>query len=390
MTITDLKTFVVNPGHRVPYGTGWGKNWIFVKLYTDQGLDGVGEAFATGQDMATVAALEDFKRWLVGKDPTRVIHHWHALYRSARYPMGTASMAALSAVELALWDLTGKHIGAPVYRLLGGPYRERVRVYAGGLLVPGAGDQVEAAREIVRAGFGAIKFWPQPAEYAGVRGAALVEHAVHLTRAIREAVGNGVDLCLDYHGRSFSPAEALQVVKALEGHHLLFIEEPTLYDNVEALAELKAKTTVPIAAGEKIVGRAQWRDLIARRAVDIIQPDPVVCGGILETLRISAMAEAYHVLLAPHHASGPVALAACAHIAACAPNFLIQEYGVIDSECARAIVPQPLRLQDGFLELPERPGLGVEFSEEAARAYPYRPFDRPVVIDRRDGSVGLE
>jgi len=390
VTITDLKTFVVNPGNRVPFGSGWGKNWIFVKLYTDQGLEGVGEAFSTGQDLATVQVLEGFKRWLVGRDPTRVMHHWQALHRSARYPMGTASMSALSAVEIALWDLTGKAFGAPIYRLLGGPCRDRIRVYAGGLLVPAAADQVAAARALVQQGFGAIKFWPQPAEYAGESGLALVEHAVGLTRTLREAVGDGVDLCIDYHGRSFSPAEALQTVKALEGFGLMFLEEPTLYDNVDTLAELKAKTTVPIAAGEKIVGRAQWRELIAKRAVDIIQPDPVVCGGITETLKIAAMAEVYHVLLAPHHASGPVAMAACAHIAACAPNFLIQEFGVIDSACTRAIVPEPLQFREGYLDLPEAPGLGIAFDEEAARAYPYRPFDRPVVIDRRDGSIGFE
>lgn len=247
MQITGLKVFLVNPGQRVSFGTGNGKNWIFVKLYTDAGIDGVGEA-----------------------------------------------------------------------------------------------------------------------------------------------VGDGIDICLDYHGRSFSPAEALPVVQALEPFHLLFIEEPTLWDNVDSLVELKAKTSVPIAAGEKIVGRSQWRELIQKRAVDVIQPDPQVCVGILETVKIAAMAEAYHVQLAPHNACGPVSIAACANIAACVPNFLIQEYGVEDSECARAIVPEPLRLMGGYLELPQQPGLGVTFDEEAAARFPYRPFDRPVVLDARDGSIGLE
>jgi galactonate dehydratase len=207
---------------------------------------------------------------------------------------------------------------------------------------------------------------------------------------VREAVGEQIDICLDYHGRSFSPAEALPVVKGLEPFHLLFVEEPTLWDNVDSLVELKSKTSVPIAAGEKIVGRTQWRELIEKRAVDIIQPDPQVCGGILETVRIAAMAEAYHIQLAPHNACGPVSLAVCANVAACVPNFLIQEYGLEDSECARAIVPDPPRLVDGYLELPRSPGLGVEFDEAAAARFPYRPYDRPVVIDPRDGSVGLE
>jgi galactonate dehydratase len=375
---------------RVSFGTGWGKNWIFVKVYTDDGVEGVGEAFGTGQDLAVAALLEGFKRWLVGKDPTRIIHHWQALVRSARYPMGTASMSAVSAVELALWDINGKALGVPVYRLLGGPCRDRVRVYAGGLLVPGYRDQVEGAQAAVERGFRAIKCWPQPAEYAGAHASAVAEHARALVRALRGAVGSGIGLCMDYHGRSFSPAEALQIVKALEGEHLLFVEEPTLYDNVDSLVELKAKTTVPIAAGEKIVGRAQWRELISKRAVDIIQPDPVVCGGIAETLKLAAMAEAYHILLAPHHASGPVSLAACAHIAACVPNFFALEYGLVDSECARAIVREQPQVADGFMALPTAPGLGVEFNEAAALEYPYRPFDRPVVIDQGDGAVDFE
>jgi galactonate dehydratase len=385
MRITGLKVFLVNPGERVGYGTGYGKNWIFVKLYTDAGIDGVGEAFSTGKDLATRGALEEFERWLVGKDPTRITYHWQSLWRSARYPMGTATMAALSAVEQALWDITGKALDVPVYKLLGGACRDRIRVYAGALLVPGYADPVEGAQAMVGAGFTALKFWPH---LEGARNAPAL--AAAQAAAVREAVGDGVDLCVDYHGRSFSPAEALPVVKALEPYRLLFVEEPTLWDNVASLVELKAKTAVPIAAGEKIVGRSQWRELIERRAVDIIQPDPLVCGGILETVKIAAMAEAYHIQLAPHHACSPLSVATCAHVAACVPNFLIQEYGVADSACARAVVPEPLRLVDGYLELPQKPGLGVELDEAAAERFPYRPYDRPVVIDPRDGSIGLE
>jgi galactonate dehydratase len=388
--ITDLRVFVVNPGHSVSFGTGWGKNWIFVKISTDAGVDGIGEAFGTGQDLAVQALLEGFGRWLIGKDPTRIGHHWQALVRSARYPMGTASMSAVSAVEMALWDIGGKVLGVPVYRMLGGPCRDRLRVYAGGLLVPGHKDQVEGARAVVARGFRTVKCWPQPSDYVGQDPNAVAAHALELVRSLRDALGPAVGLCMDYHGRSFSPADALHVVKALEGQGLLFVEEPTLYDNVDSLVELKAKTSVPIAAGEKIVGRAQWRELIARRAVDIVQPDPAACGGIAETIKLAGMAEAYHVLLAPHHASGPVSLAACAQIAACVPNFFALEYGLIDSDCARALCGDPPSVRDGYMALPERPGLGVTFDEEAALAYPYRPFDRPVVIDPHDGAVDFE
>src|SRR5262245_14234391 len=230
MKITGLKVFLVNPGQRVKYGTGWGKNLVLVKIYTDGGFDGLGEAFATGKAKTTEAALYEYERWLVGKDPTEIVRHWYAYYRGSRYPLGTATMGALSAVEQALWDIAGKAAGLPVYRMLGGPFRGKIRLYASGYLcqrshffAEGGDTLVNGAKAVVAAGYTAMKFTPQPDDYQGKTSAQILKDSIERVRSVREAVGDDVDLCLDYHGRSFSPAEAVQLAHAIECYKPLFL-----------------------------------------------------------------------------------------------------------------------------------------------------------------------
>lgn len=397
MIITGLKVFLVNAGERVRYGTGWGKNLVIVKVYTDEGIDGVGEAFATGKARTMEAALYEYERWLKGKDPTEVIRHWHAYYRGSRYPLGTATMGALSAVEQALWDISGKACGLPVYKMLGGPFRKKIRLYASGYLsqrshffAEGGTPLVENVKAVVAAGFTALKITPQPDDYATKTWAQVLNDSIERVRSVREAVGDGVDVCLDYHGRSFSPTEAVQLAQAIEKYRPLFLEEPALTESPESLVEVKMKTSIPIAGGERCISRDRLKEILEKRAVHVLQPEPTCNGGILETIHWAAMAEMYHISLAPHHACGPVSLMACATIDACAPNFLIQECNVdFNSSFVKDLFPNPPRIEEGHLILSDQPGLGVTFDESAAAKYPFKPFDRPVIV-RSDGGIALE
>jgi galactonate dehydratase len=397
MKIIGLKVFLVNPGEKVSYGTGWSKNLVIVKVTTDAGISGVGEAFATGKAKTTEAAVFEYERWLKGKDPTEIVRHWHAYYRGSRYPLGTATMGALSAVEHALWDIAGKACGLPVYKMLGGPFRNRLRLYASGYLcqrshffAEGGTPLVDNVKATVAAGFTAVKFTPQPEDYINKSWAQILEDSIERVRSVREAVGPQVDICLDYHGRSFSPAEAVQLAQAIEKYRPLFLEEPALTESPESLLEVKMKTSIPIAGGERCISRDRLKEILEKRVLHVLQPEPACNGGILETIHWGAMAELYHISIAPHQACGPVSLMACAQIDACVPNFLIQECNVdFGSRFIQDLFPDPPLIRNGYLILEDKPGLGVTFNEEAAAKYPYKPFDRPVIV-RPDGGIALE
>lgn len=396
MKITHLRVFFINPGRKVSFGSGWGKNTILVKVYTDDGIDGIGEAFGTGKARTIEAAIYEYERWLIGKDPTRIVRNWQAYYRGSRYPLGTATMAGLSAVEQALWDISGKACGLPVYKMLGGPFRDKIRVYASGYLSqPSHFDLepkslVQGAKDVVQRGFTAMKITPQPDNYRDLTPDQIFRESIERIRSVREAVGNDIDIALDYHGRSFSPTEAIRLARAIEAYHPLFLEEPALTENPASLRDVKMKTTVPIAGGERCISRDRLREILELRAVDVLQPEPTCNGGILETVKWAAMGEIHHIVLAPHHACGPVSLLACTHADACAPNFLIQECNVdLDTPLLKELYTGLPVIEDGYLKLPEEPGLGIEFNEEAAAKYPFKPYDRPVII-QFDGGIGLE
>lgn len=395
MKISDLKIFFINVGGKTSYGTGNQKNWLLLKIYTDEGVDGIGEAFH-GLDEPIEAAIAKFSRWLTGKDPTKILHHWQAIYRGLRYPLGTAELSALSAIEHALWDISGKACGLPVYKMLGGPCRDRVRVYASGYLCQpshfekGEDSLVNGALSVVERGFTAMKFTPQPDDFQGKSPQQIHVDAVERVRSVREAVGPDVDIGLDYHGRSFSPAEAVRLCEAIEPYHPLFIEEPALTEAPESLHEVKMKTRIPVAGGERCINRSTLKDILQKDALHILQPEPTANGGILETVKWAAICELYHVTIAPHHACSPVALAVCGHIDSCIPNFLIQECNVdLQDPLVRECFTTLPRLEDGYLILSDRPGLGIEFNEAAAEAHPFKPYDRPVIV-QPDGAIGLE
>ena len=386
MKITELRTFRVDRGRPQPWGTGNSNSFLFVKVYTDEGVEGLGEAFHS-LDEPIEAAVVKFARSLEGRDPRDITRNWLLIYRGLRYPLGTAELSALSAIEHALWDIAGKLAGLPIYRLLGGPVRDRIRLYSG---VGGADSLADAALQVVERGFSALKFGPQPPDYGSLSDREVLDAAVERVRQVREAVGPGVDICLDYHGRSFSPVEAVRLARALEPYDIYFLEEPALAESPESLLEAKQKTTIAIAAGERCVTRGNMRDVITLRAVHIIQPEPTANGGILETFKLAALAEHNHLTVAPHHACSPVSLLVNAHIDAAIPNFLIQECNTFPFSAITREVLRPLpRIAEGYLELPTAPGLGIELDEEACAAHPGKPYDRPIIF-ARDGSVGLE
>ncbi len=351
MKITRIETFMVRPRS------------LYLKVHTDEGLIGLGEPILEGRAATCAAAVAELEPYLLGKDPTRVAHHWQAMYRHAFYRGGPILTSALSGVEQALWDLAGKAVGLPVYALLGGATRDRIRMYAG----CGGGTPEEAAsaaKARVAQGFRSLK--------TGIAGGrpprivedmAYVERAVSVFAAMRDAVGKEIDIAIDFHG-AVSPQTAMVLIKALEPYQPMFIEEPVQCQNLDILADMARKTHIPIATGERLFTKWQFREALEKRAASILQPDLSHAGGILECRLIAGMAEAYYAGIAPHCPLGPVALAACIQLDACIPNLVAQEH----AHLGEGILKQPFVVKDGYVDLPTGPGLGIELDEEALQS----------------------
>jgi galactonate dehydratase len=378
MKITGIETFLVHPDHR---------NLVFARVQTDEGVYGIGEAYSAGPDDATVAVIKDFETWLVGRDPRDVEFLWQLMYNGSRFPGGVITNAAISGIEHALWDIKGKALGVPVYELLGGKCRERVRVYQS----PGGRTPEEMAERalglIERYGYGALKIGPHPPGSESASWSATVRGAAGRMEALRRAVGEDVDIGVDPHAKIFEPVRALQMAQALKPYNPFFFEEPLRPENIDALAELRRQVDVPVATGEMLYTKFEFRDLLVRGAADIVQPDICCAGGLLEQKKIAAMAEAFYVTVAPHNPMGPVATAVNVHFAASTPNFLILEYTPDDRPPRRDLVDEPIQLKDGYLELPTRPGLGIDLNVDAFERYPFRRWHRAFPI-RADGSMG--
>lgn len=348
MKITKLETFLVKP------------RWLFLKMHTDEGLVGLGEPILEGRARTVAEAIAEIEPDLIGQDPTRVMHHWQSIYKHAFYRGGPILTSALSGIEHAMWDLAGKAAGVPVYKLFGGPLRDRIKVYKG---VGGATveDAVANAKAAVALGFLALKTGPvggRPARIIETPG--FVGRVVERFAAMREAVGNDIDIAIDFHG-SVSPQTAGLLIKALEPYQPLFIEEPVQCQNVDVLADLARKTHIPIATGERVFTKWGFREILEKRAASILQPDISHCGGIFEARLIAGMAESYYAAVAPHCPLGPISLAAGLQVDASIPNFLAQEHTTFGA----GYLKDPFVFKDGYLELPTKPGLGIELDEEA-------------------------
>ena len=341
--------------------------WLFLRLETDTGLVGWGEPVVEGRVRTVRTAVEELMETaLLGQDPLRIEDHWQTMYRGGFYRGGPILMSAIAGIDQALWDIKGKHLGAPVHELLGGKARDRIRVYQwiGGDRPEGVAD---AAREKVAAGFTALKMNATP-ELRRIDSPRAVQQAVDRLGAVREAVGPEVDIGLDFHGRVSKPM-AKRLVAELEAHDPMFVEEPVLPEHNDALPELAAHTSTPIATGERMFSRWDFKEVFEQGVVDVIQPDLSHAGGITEVHKIAAMAEAYDVALAPHCPLGPIALAACLQVDACAPNALIQEqsldihYNETSDVLDYLADPSVFEYRDGFVDIPTEPGLGIEIDE---------------------------
>ena len=376
MKITSVET--------VPVDT-----YLFVKVHTDEGITGLGESGAWGFLEASSAAIEKFGRYLVGQDPLRIEHHWQYMYRSSHF-RGAAIMGAISALDIAMWDIAGKHLGVPVYQLMGGKTRDRARVYYHVF-----GDTreklVQGVRDARQAGFTAVGHLSpfldesRDAPYFKTH-VHKMRDAVETVRSCREAAGEEVDLCIEIH-RRLTPAESITLAREIEEYHPLFYEDPILPDNLDAMALVASHTSIPIATGERLHSIHEFEMLLKRGAVQYVRPDVCLAGGLTHCKKIAAIAEAHYVGVVPHNPLSPVSTAACLQLAACIPNFAIQEYPTGELEPPKSeIVKAPLRLEGGFLIVPSGPGIGIELAEDAQERHP--PVTREVETRLHiDGSV---
>lgn len=336
--------------------------WLVVRVHTDAGLIGLGEATLEGRCLAVEGAIHEMGRWLVGQDPRRIEFIWQHLHRGGFYRGGPVLSSALSGLDQALWDIFGRHLDVPVYQLLGGAVRDRIRLY-GWVDVSATGGYIaEAARLAATRKFTAFKCTITEA-MRPLESPAAITAAVARFAELRARLGDETDIGVDLHGRC-SPAVSRQLARDLEPHRPLFLEEPVLGDDPAALRDLAAATAIPLATGERLYTRWQFQDLIAQRAVAVVQPDVAHAGGISELRRIAAQAEAREIALAPHCPIGPVALAACLHVAAATPNFLCQEHLTL----GETLLVRPLAEADGHAALPSGPGLGIELDEAKVAA----------------------
>ncbi len=362
--ITRLETLMVQP------------RWLFLKIHTDAGIVGLGEPIVEGRAETVATAIREIEPYLKGKDPRRVVHHWQAIYRHAFYRGGPILTSALSGIDMALWDIKGKALGVPVCELLGGPTRDRVRVYAH-TRTP---EQLRKARA---RGFMAFKTNPakrRPSRY--VETPAEIHYAAEKFAELRRAGGDDVDIAIDFHG-AISPATAKVLIKAIEPYQPMFVEEPCQAQNHDVMAEIARGTHLPIATGERVFTKWGFREVLEKRAATILQPDLCHAGGITEVRLIAGMAEAYYAAIAPHNPLGPISLAAGVQLAASIPNFLCQEQVTLGD----GYLKKPFKVREGYLDLPQGPGLGIELDDEAVAGKLGHRWTNRESYDADDGSV---
>ncbi|HXD47433.1 MAG TPA: mandelate racemase/muconate lactonizing enzyme family protein [Gemmatimonadaceae bacterium] len=370
MKVTAVEVLPVHPG--------WRKNLVFVRIATDAGIIGWGEAYSQyDRDRPIAAQAEELGRYLVGRDPFRIRHFLQIAFDDfAQRRSSLEWWCAVSGIEAALWDIVGKACNQPVYALLGGSCRQRIRVYANGwsYKMKAPDDYARGAEAMVKQGFDALKFDPLPRPWRTYVPREHIRHCVNVMRAVRDAVGPDVELLLDIH-RRLAPVHAIALADAMAPFEPYWFEEPCQVENIDALAEVRAATSIPVVSGEAMYGRADFRRLLKARAVDIINPDVSNCGGILEMTFIAAAAEAEMVAVSPHnYNSTTLSLSATVHAAACMPNFIITEYFVPYEPFADVVATNALKPVNGYITLPEGPGLGIDINEEAVRARPWQAY----------------
>ena len=355
MKITKLEIIKVKP------------RWMFLKIHTNKDIIGLGEPVLEGHCTSVEAVLHEFEGYLIGKDPMQIEHHIQALYRGGFYRGGPLMLSAISGIEQALWDIKGKYYNCPVYELLGGKCRDKIRMYTHIKTVGACAFSVEEMLAIadkrLEEGYTALKYSIIPPIKTIENPENTYAHIERFAK-IREHIGDKIDLAIDFHGR-VSPAMAKRLCAMLEPYMPMFVEEPCLPENIDVMVDITQATTIPIAAGERLFGKWQYRELIEKRAVSIIQPDICHVGGIFEGRKLAAMIEMNYGVVAPHNPLGPISLAACLQLDSCIPNFLVQEHpGNSDkSDLGVGYIKEPFMIRGGYIDLPTKPGLGVELDE---------------------------
>lgn len=366
MKITGIKTFLCNA-----YRT----NWVFVKVLTDvDGLYGVGEATLEYKELTIVQACQELERELIGKDPRNIEAIWHQSYRDAYWRGGPVLMSALSAIDMALWDILGKELQVPVWRLLGGEVRREVPCYANGWFAPAKEPEEfaeKAAQTIEECAFYGLKWDPFGSAYRSLEPSEF-RRAMRCVEKVYEAVSGKAEILIEGHGR-FDLPTALRIARELEPFSILWFEEPIIPDTMEALADLRSRCRVPLSFGERLYGMPSFRTLLEFRGADYIQPDVSHAGGITELKKIAALAQTHHIPICPHNPSGPVANAATLQIAASTPNFFLLETMASDVPWREDVCDEAVSIVQGKMQIHDRPGLGVDIREEEIAKHPYIP-----------------
>ncbi len=370
LKVTRLETILVKP------------RWLFLKIHTNAGITGLGEPITEGRALTCAQAVKEIEPYLVGKDPRAVVHHWQAIYRHAFYRGGPILTSALSGIDQALWDIKGKALGVPVYELLGGPTRSKVRVYS-------HARTPDAMRADLKKGFTAFKTGPAKRRVNGGRGVSRyvdtpkdVAYAIEQFAELRKTVGDDIDIGIDFHG-AISPATAKLLILGLEPYSPMFVEEVINCQNHDIMAEIARGTHLPIATGERVFTKWGFREVLEKKAATILQPDLCHAGGITEVRLIAGMAEAYYASIAPHNPLGPISLAAGIQIAASIPNFLIQE----QVSLGEGYIKKPFTVKNGYVDVPTAPGLGIELDENAMADKIGHDWRNSETYDPDDGSV---
>ena len=360
--------------------------WLLIKIHCEDGTVGIGEGGVHGWQRPTQTMIKTMEPYLIGQDPHKIEHHYQWLYRSSHF-MGSVVQGALSAIDIALWDVKGKRLQVPIYDLMGGKTRDKVRCYMhvgsgeGGTVEELAKDAAGAAEK----GYTAVRFTPFPSDYYLHKSyTEWADQAVERVAAVRESVGRYVDICVEIH-RQMSPAESISLGRRLEEFNPFFYEDPMLPDSPALMGEIADKCNIPIATGERFTTIFEYQQLLEVRAASYVRPDLCLCGGLTGCKKVAAMAEAYHVKVIPHNPLSPVSTAACVQLDACIPNFALQEYTGESEPPKSELLVNPLQLEDGYLIIPDGPGLGIEINEESL-SIPENPktLDTPIGFD---GSV---
>lgn len=384
MKVTQIKTFICHA-----YRT----NWVFVKVITDSGLYGVGEATLEYREPTVVQAIKELERYLVGKDPHNIEAFWHDAYRDAYWRGGVVLMSALAGVEMALWDIKGKALGVPVYQLLGGKVRDSVKCYANAWFA-GAKKPEEFAQKAkiaVKNGFSGLKWDPFGKEYLNIDPKHLNE-ALDCIAAVKDAVGDQVHLIIEGHGR-FNVPTAVRIGNALEKFGILWFEEPIPPDDNKGIAWVRSKIATPVSGGERLYSRFEYADYLRMECADFWQPDVSHAGGIMEVRKIAAMAESHYIPVCPHNPSGPVANAATLQLAACIPNFYLLETMANDIPWRADVSTEKVKFENSEMFIPDLPGLGIDINEEEIAKHPYecrnlRHYVGTLTDIRPEGSTG--